>query len=202
MAHFTTINGAYPSLQQIDKTCSVAPTRMESVVKIERGSLIYVDANGNFDLASTTQATSKIAAPVYIALQDQDNYPAGMAGSVGTGPSNAIAGFDDQGRAKELVAITQSRITGLSTTMPLTIQTDCFDSSITENTAVGTALTCGANGKFVAHKTGENIVGYLDKAPFSRWVNDAAIAGVRRTGAQLNVINVRLAWTPGVVTGA
>lgn len=189
MGWFSPIKGQYPSLAQIDKTLNVGAGEEG----ITRGSLIYVDAGtspqsgeGVFRLADDTQATDPLA-DLFVALQGQDDFVAGMAGTIGQGPAtdeNGVAGT--------------ARITGLSVRMPLEFQTDQYYG----NLGVGDYLTVGVDGdtnvggKFVAHTAGDNVIAQVTAAPFERWVNDAVAVEGRRTGAAVTVIQARFVWVP------
>ena len=192
MGWFSPLKGQYPSLAQIDKTLSVGVGE-EGIV---RGSLIYVDASydgdagGVFRLAGAAQASDPTA-HLYFALQGQDDFQAGMAGTIGQGPAT-----DQNGAAGA------ARITGLSVAMPLEFQTDQYYGDL----VVGQILTVGVDsetneaGKLVAHSSGKNAVARVTAAPFERWVNDAVAVEGRRTGAAVTVINAQAMWQPKLVT--
>lgn len=210
MAWFSPLKGAFPSLQQIDKTLSVDSAQQVDTDKIVRGSLVYVTAGNAFKLAGDDQKTDPTAL-IYFALQGQDDFQAGMAGSIGQGPDGVWDGtFDEYGLGN--IVAGAARITALACTMPLEFQTDQFDAdTITGQTPIGTMLTCGegtcagvANkgGLLVAQASGENVCGQLTAAPFERWVNDAVAVVGRRTGAMATVINVRTLWLPLLVTAS
>lgn len=187
MGWFSPIKGQYPSLAQIDKTLNVGAGE----TGITRGSLIYVDpgaspqgGEGVFRIANATQATDATA-DLFVALQGQDDFVAGMAGTIGQGPAtdeNEVPGT--------------ARITGLSVRMPLEFQTDQYAG----NLGVGDYLTVGVDddveGLFVAHTAGDNVIAQVTAAPFERWVNDAVAVEGRRTGAAVTVIQARFVWVP------
>lgn len=179
MSWFSPLKGAYPSLSQIDKTLSVG----SSETGIVRGSLIYVDVSGTtpvFRLAAAAQATD-VTAYLYFTLVGQDDFQAGMAGTIGQGPAGGAA-----------------RITGLACSQPLEFQTDQFYAGAEY---VGdTLLTVGADGLLVPATTGDNVVAQVTAVPFERWINDAVAVAGRRTGALVEVINARTLWIPGGVT--
>lgn len=174
MGWFKTIKGASPSLAQIDKTLSVGVGE-EGIV---RGTLLRIDSSyeqengGVFRMAQAADATDP-ATMIYIALVGQDDYQAGMAGTIGQGVAGGVA-----------------RITGLSAVMPQEFETDQFDGDL----AVGTKLTCGDDGKLVAAVAGDCVVAIVTKANSTRWVNDAQVPGVNRTGAPVEVIQAATAW--------
>lgn len=171
MGWFNVLKGAYPSLQQIDKTHDVAPGQSGIV----RGSLIYEDGT-TFKLATAAikQDASKY---VFFALQGQDDLVAGMAGSVGQGVGGGT-----------------SRVTGLAIGMPFEFQTDQFKGDETYN--VGDLLTTGNNGKLAPHANGDNVIAQVTKVPFVRWVNDAVAVTGFRTGANVAVLSGRTMWIP------
>ena len=159
-----------------------------SETDIQRGSLIYEDDSDvsvgpQFRLAGDAQAADP-RAYIYFALVGQDDYVAGMAGTIGQGPGNGVA-----------------KITGLAIGMPLEVQTDQFDSGV--GLAAGDLVGVGAGGLVTAHEAGHNCIGQVTKAPATRWVNGAIPSGVtdvRRTGANVEAVSLRTMWLPGLVT--
>ena len=186
MGWFSPLKGVYPGLAQIDKTLSVGVGE----TGIVRGSLMYVDASYNtgdggvFRLADEGRATDP-AAYLYFALVGQDDFQAGMAGSIGQG--NAQVG-DENG----VFTAGAARVTGLAVGMPMEFQTDQFTGQL----VTGDYLTCGADGKLVKHTAGDNVVAQVTASAFNRWVNDAVAIEGRRTGASVSVINARSVWIP------
>src|SRR3990172_11633648 len=153
MAWFNVLKGAYPGLQQIDKTLAVGAQE----TAIVRGSLVRVDVEGAdntpvFKLATATEATDPTAY-IYFALVGQADFTAGMAGTIGQGPSGGVA-----------------RITALAVGMPMEFQTDQYDAD-NGTFAIGTLLTVADDGLLGEHSTGDNVVAQVTKAPFDRWVN-------------------------------
>jgi hypothetical protein len=173
MGWFNVLKGAYPSLQQIDKTLNVAAAQ----TGIVRGSLIYQDGT-EFKLATATQATAA-GAYVFFALMGQDDLVAGMAGTIGQGAPGGVA-----------------RITGLAVGMPFEFESSEFD--IGSTYAVGQVLTCGAGGELVAHTTGDNAVAQVTKVVSTRWVNNAVAVTGFRTGANLSILTARTVWIPAM----
>jgi hypothetical protein len=184
MAWFSPLKGAYPGLVQIDKTLAVG-SRETGIV---RGSLVYVDGSGEtpvFRLAGDTQATDPTAY-LYFTLVGQEDFQAGMAGTIGQGPAGGVA-----------------RITALAVGMPMEFQSDQYDHE--GDFDVGTLLTVGAgvngdgdtvDGLLCVHATGENVVAQVTAVPAERWVNDAVRVPGRATGALLEVIAARTLWVP------
>ena len=175
MGWFNVLKGAYPSLQQIDKSLMVAAGE----TGIVRGSLIY-QSGTEFKLATATQATDATAY-IYFALQGQDDLTAGMAGTRGQG---VFGGYP--------------KITGLAVGMPTEFETDQFNAG--ESYAIGDLLTCGASGKLTPHTTGDNCLAQVTKTVASRWVNDAVAVTGFRTGANVNVLTARTLWIPLLAT--
>jgi len=171
MSWFNVLKGAYPSLQQIDKTLDVA----SGETGIVRGSLIY-QVGTTFKLATATQKAD-VTAYIYFCLMAQTDLVAGMAGSVGQGAANGVA-----------------RVNGLACGMPFEFETDQYNTS--ENYTVGTLLEPGASGKLTTHVTGDNCVAQVTKVVTSRWVNDAIAVTGYRTGANVNVLTARTLWIP------
>lgn len=174
MSWFNVLKGAYPSLQQIDKTLPVA----SGETGIVRGSCIYMVSATEFGLASHTEATDH-EAYIYFCLVGQDDLVAGMAGTKGQGAPNGVA-----------------VITGLACGMPFEFETSEFDSTVQHS--VGDFLTVGASGKLVAFTSGDNCIAQVTKAAGIRWVNDAIAVTGFRTGANMTVITARTMWVPAL----
>lgn len=198
MGWFSPLKGQYPSLAQIDKTLSVGSDE----VGIVRGSLVYVGAGNVFRLAGAAQAAD-VTALLYFALVGQDDFQAGMAGTIGQGPGTAWNGSHgiNEGDPAPAVIGGSARITALACNMPLEFQTDQFDDDAVYT--VGTLLTSGAGGKLTPHTAGTaNVVAQVTAVPFERWVNDAVAVEGRRTGAVVSVINARTLWVPALTLGS
>jgi len=186
MGLLNVIKGAYPSLQQIDKTLPADTTNGVSIV---RGSLMRESSSkwviGAAD--ATCQGTSTTpGAYMYIALMDYADLVAGMAGGVGQGVSG---GLDHLG-----AAATGPRLTGLAISMPMEIETDQYNGSPT----VGQFLMCGANGKFTVLTDGLTALGQVTQGVTTRWANDAIAVTGWRTGNKVNVIRIRTMYIPGL----
>jgi len=175
MGWFNVLKGAYPSLQQIDKTLSMA----SGETGIVRGSLIYQDGT-EFKLATASQDADPTAY-IYFALMPQDDLVAGMAGSVGQGVGGGVP-----------------RITGLACGMPFEFETSEFD--IAQSYSVGDLLKPGAGGELTLHTTGKNCVAQVTKVVTNRWVNDAVAVTGYRTGANISVLTARTMWIPKLAT--
>lgn len=192
MAWFSPIKGAYPGLVQIDKTLPAA-SDAEGIV---RGSVVYVTSDNTFAPCTDAQATNPEAYP-FFALVGQDDFQAGMAGTVGYGDGQA--NFGGTNRPATLVAGGTGKVTALAVGMPMEFQTDQFE--VTVGCAVGDYLTVGTSadgtdGLLVPHVGGANVVAQVTAVPTARWVNDATAVEGRRTGALVNVIQARTVWIP------
>lgn len=182
MGLFNVIKGAYPSLQQIDKTLPVN----SDATGIVRGSCIYEDA-GEWKLATAAQKGSSdgtnVVAGAYIhyALMGQSDLTAGMAGTIGAGISDGVAS-----------------VTGLACSMPMECETDQFEGT----PALGAFLTLADAGKLGAATTanGETVYGQVTKTSTTRWDNAAVAVAGFRTGNKVNVIRFRTMYIPGFHT--
>lgn len=170
MGWFNVLKGAYPSLQQIDKTLPVKTGE----TGIVRGSMIYEDA-GSFVLAQAADnaATAKY---IYFCLVGQDDLTAGMAGTVGQGVAGGLA-----------------TITGLAVGMPMEFETDQF---VAGSYTAGQLLMGTDDGKLTAHTDDKNVVAQVTKPAATRWVNDAIAVTGFRTGANVSVLTARTVWLP------
>ena len=174
MGWFNVLKGAYPTLQQIDKTLDVGAGE----VGIVRGSLMYQDTTNVFKLAQAVD-DSDAEKYLYFALQAQTDLVAGMAGSIGQGVAGGVA-----------------RVTGIAVGMPFEFETDQF---VADQYVIGQLLTVADGGKLADHTSGDNCVAQVTKAVFSRWVNDAVAVTGWRTGANVNVLTARTLWIPKLV---
>jgi hypothetical protein len=180
MSWFSVLKGAYPSLQQIDKTLPVA----SGTTGIVRGSLIY-ESNGTWLLATATQVAT-VTAYIHFALMAQTDLTAGMAGSVGAGAPNTIA----------YPAV--AKVTGLAVGMPMEFETSEFVKTAVYT--VGQLLAVANGGKLTAHNSGNNCIAQVTKASRVRWVNDAIAVTGYRTGANVDVLTARTLWIPKLVS--
>ena len=177
MAWFNVIKGAYPSLQQIDKVLDVG----SSETGLSRGTLMYIDGSGTnpvFRVAGATQATNP-SAYLYFSLIPQDDFTAGMAGTIGQGVEGGAA-----------------RVNGLAVGMPMEFETTEFTATIY---TVGMLLTVANGGLLTPFVTGTaNCVAQVTSALRSRWVNNAIAITGRRTGANVQVLTARTVWVPNL----
>ena len=176
MAWFNVVKGAYPSLQQIDKTLSVG----SRVTGIVRGTLIYETPTSVWALCDNTVQDDPTAYP-FFALMAQTDLTAGMAGSVGQGLAGGVA-----------------RVTGLAVGMPMEFETDQFDNSV--GYLPGALLIPIAGGKLGAHVSTNNCVAQVTKSTVNKWVNDAVAVTGWRTGALRSILTARTVWIPTLTT--
>ena len=202
MAWFSPIKGVYPGLAQIDKTLN-ADSEAEGIV---RGSVVYVTTDNTFAPCTAAEATNPNAY-VYFTLVGQDDFQAGMAGTVGYGAGSAFHGRNPAPASVTDNPAGTGKVTALAVGLPMEFQTDQFDAGATYE--VGDYLTVGAgttdedgavskDGVLVKHTSGANVVAQVTAVPFDRWVNDAQAPGAagRRTGANVKVIQARTVWIP------
>jgi len=190
MGLFNVIKGAYPGLQQIDKTLPVASTESGivrgSAVKEVAGEFVLTLAS---DAGSGAGGVTTPGAYVYFALMSQLDLTAGMAGTIGQGVSGG-----------------QATITGLACSMPMECETDQFVGSPALGaylTLAGTAANADGNGgKLVTYTAanGETVYGQVTKASTVRWANDAVAVSGWRTGNKVTVIRFRAMYIPGLKT--
>ena len=192
MAHFSPVNGGYPHKDQIDRSCLVSPAAENK--GIERGSIIRVNSNGEFELATDTSI-----APLYFALQDYSDLQAAMAGNVGLGKGGKLVDKDNPWgkvathigeKAHKAVPMGQPKITGLSFQEGGNYQTDMFDHDATYK--VNDPLTV-KNGVFTPASGSDKVVAYVYAAPDEYYANDAKLLEGWSTGAWINVLRVSIA---------
>jgi len=194
MGWFKTVKGDSPSLAQIDMTLSVGVGE-EGIV---RGTLLRVDSSYNTAGGGVFRAAQAVDAAdpatyIYFALVGQDDYQAGMAGSIGQG----VATQSTADLPNEAAGAGAARITGLAVGQPEAFETDQF-TGVDGLFPVGTKLTCGDDGKLVPATAGDCVIATVTVAPFYRWVNDAAVDGVNRTGGQVKVLQALTTWAAAV----
>jgi hypothetical protein len=190
MGWFNPLKGAYPSLQQIDKVLAVASGESGIV----RGSCLYAHTDNTWKLA-TASDDADAGKYIYWALQGQDDFQAGMAGSIGQGPGGVWNGSHASPAVSGSGA---ARVAAIACGMPGEYETDQYDTA--QVYAVGDLLKPGASGKMTQHSTGKNCIGQVTKVVTTRWVNDAIAVTGRRTGANTNVLTFRSLWVPLMTT--
>jgi len=170
--------GLYPSMQQMDTEKMVSPLNQQT---IERGHLLYVDADDEWRVAGAAQAGNATTpgAFIWFALQSGNDLTAGMAGGTPT-----------TGGSPKIAAIACSPT--------LRIQTDMFDQTATF--ARHQLLTVGDGGIFAAHASGQTVYGQILRLPFVRWVNNAVAVRGYRTGNNVNAVEVLTMYLPCVQT--
>lgn len=190
MAHLSPVNGAYPHKDQIDRSCFVKAN--EASKGIERGTIIFVNQDGEFEIAA--DATKQ---PLYFALQAYGNLQAAMAGGVGYGKGNpkgvpaykdAVGDHDLAGHAS--AASGQPKITGLSFQEHGNYQTDVYKK--TDTYKIGDGLTV-KNGEFCLPESDDDpIVAHVFAAPDDYYANDAVLQEGWSTGNWIKVLRVSL----------
>jgi hypothetical protein len=175
------LKGAYPGLQQVDLALPMAAGQ----TGIERGSLLKVNSDREWEVAAASDAGSETApgAFVYIALMAQDDLVAGMAGNVGQGVISAAAG--------------QPVINALAIVPSMQIETDMYDPQADWD--VGDWAQVDDGGVFTVHGgAGETAIAKVDAVPASRWVNNAVAVTGWRTGGPMNVIRLTTVYIPNL----
>jgi hypothetical protein len=164
------LNGPYLQTNQVDRQLVLSASE---TIDVERGSLLYMDANGEWRVASTTQAGDATTPGelLYIALQSDDDRVAMQANGY-----PATAGHTP-------------KINGLSLATHMTIETDMFEGT----PAIGDLLTV-EDGKFVVAEiadSGKTIYGRCTKAPYDRIANQGVVvSNFRNGGGNVTVIEV------------
>lgn len=185
MAHFSPVNGAFPHKDQIDRTCLVAAD--EANQKIERGMIVVVNKNGEFEIAEDASV-----GPLYFALQGYDNLQAAMAGNVGIGKGRKVPGPTGAHQGEDghkAAPAGQPAITGLSFQEHGNYQTDMYDHEATYE--IGDKLTVD-KGYFVKAGDGDDVVATVYAAPAPYYANDAVLVPGWSTGAWIKVLRVSL----------
>jgi hypothetical protein len=186
MAHFSPVNGAFPHKDQIDRTCLVAAD--EANQKIERGMIVVVNKDGEFEIAKDASV-----GPLYFALQAYDNLQAAMAGRVGIGKGVKVPGPTGAHQGEEghrNAPSGQPAITGLSFQEHGNYQTDMYDHD-EEQWDIGDKLTV-KDGYFVKAGDGDEAVATVYAAPAPYYANDAVLVPGWSTGAWIKVLRVSL----------
>lgn len=179
MAHFSPVNGAFPHKDQIDRSCTVADG--EENKGIQRGTIVVVNQNGEFEIAADATV-----GPLYFALQGYDNLQAAMAGSFGIGRGTKVNGPNGK-----VAPPGRPKITGLSFQEHGNYQTDMYKHDDTYQ--IGDKLTV-KDGEFVkaTGEEGEVVVATVYSAPDDYYANDAVLATDKITGAWIKVLRVSL----------
>lgn len=171
--HLNPIKGAFPHKDQHDRTAVVAADS----TAIERGSVIRVNSNGEFEIASDAKVF-----PMFLALQGYKDLQATMAGFFGQGVGPVVD--PDKPVSKG------PAISGIHMDDGDVWETDMFDTTVADSKWVINAKLTVKNGLItVAEAEGDdNVVGYLVKAPTFRYINNAPTASGIMTGESRRVI--------------
>lgn len=189
MAHLSPKKGGFPFKDQHDRTCVVAAD--EANKAIERGSVVRVNKDGQFELAADTSVQ-----PLYLALQNYNDLQANMAGffGLGVGPTNvppaeptAYGGVKDVFGKAPAVGPKGPAITGIHMDDGDVWQTDMFDEDA--DYEIGDPVTVKDGIITTAGADDTNTVGYVTAVPYTRWANDAVAAPGLMTGAMIRVLD-------------
>ena len=165
--------GAYPSLVQIDKEALLSAHETGTV---ERGQLLYLNGDGEWQVASATQAgdATHPGTFCYLAFQADSDLTAQMAGGV------------------PVSANQHPKIAGLAVSPTIEIETDMF----TGSPALGNFMAAGANGRLVVHTSGATALLKVTRAPYVRWINNAVAVTGWRTGNNVAVVRGVTMYVP------
>lgn len=180
MAWFNVLKGSYPSLQQIDQVLPVG----SSETGLVRGTLMYVDIEGLVPVYKVAQAADAIDVTkyLYFSLIPQDDFTAGMAGTIGQGVAGGVA-----------------KVNGLAVGMPMEFETSEYVADTYDVGALLTVANLGKLTKLTLTSHGQNCVAQVTRPVASKWVNNAIAITGRRTGANINVLTARTLWVPGMI---
>ena len=173
------IKGLVPSLGQISKDL---PLSASETITVERGSLLYEDANNEWRVASGAGNRGSATTPgafVYFALQPEDDLTASMAGGVPTTGD-------------------EPKLSGIACSPTIEIETDMYDS--TETYAVGSYCMVGTNGNLAPHTNHATAILQVTRSAYTRWVNNAPAVTGWRTGNNATVIRGRTMYIPNLTT--
>ena len=179
------IKGPYPSLTQVDKDALLST---DETVAVERGSLLKIDASGNWRVCQDTDAgdSTHPGAFAFFAFMPDTDLTAQMAG-----------GYPVNGNQPPKLA-------GLAVSPTNEIETDMYNTT-NGTPALGDFLTHGVDGKLTVHTDGCTALARVTKAPATRWVNNAVAVSGWRLGNNVSVIRgltMYLPCVPGTDTPA
>ena len=179
MSWFNVLKGASPSLQQIDQVLPVG----SSETGLVRGTAMYVDASGTYPVYRVAGAAQAIDPTAYIwySLIPQDDFTAGMAGTIGQGVGGGYA-----------------KVNALACGMQMAFETTEY---VADTYDIGTLLTIANGGLLTTltlSATPTNCVGQVRDAIRSKWQNNAIAITGRKLGANVNVLTVQAMWVPGM----
>lgn len=192
MAHLSPKKGAFPNKDQHDRTCPVSASIAENLDTLQRGSVLYVNKNGEFEIAD--KADGRANYPFYLCLQDGNDLQATMAGffSVGKGDPNpfdakGLTVHDSNDHPQVLSRVPS--VSGIHMDDGDVWQTDMFDEAATYE--IGDPVTIGDDGRITksADPSTDKILGYVTKTPYTRYANDAKVIPGFMTGGQIRVID-------------
>ena len=181
MAHLSPLKGGFPHKDQHDRSALV--TTDEASKAIERGTILCVNQDGRFQIAADTSIK-----PLYIALQDYDDLQAVFAGTFSIGKGEVVkdsTGAHQGEDAHKDINLNAPKITGIHMDDGDVWETDMFDEDAEYE--IGDPLTV-KDGLVTAGGSGDTIVGYVYKKPYTRYANDATVLPGMMTGAMIRVI--------------
>lgn len=199
--HLSPIKGGFPHKDQHDRTALV---KVGSA--IERGSVIRINGEtGEFEVAEDASTY-----PMYLALQNYNDLQATMAGLYTPANGDPEIGVENKNKfpykpgawkrdetskhKSNLVGregATQPAITGIHMDDGDVWETDMYDESADwENAGYNAKLTVVDGLITLANDSNdaEGIVGFLVKAPYQRYANDAVAVTNMMTGRSIWVI--------------
>ena len=198
MAHLSPKKGGFPFKDQHDRTCPVDPAKFADYKDVlERGSVLSVDKNGYFQIAASADE-----GPLFLSLQDYDDLQAAMAGFFSVAKGDNLANFRKGPHADPVDPIqvhagpaahkalnrNTPAITGIHMDDGDVWQTDMFDDGDGVTYEIGDKLTV-KDGLVTLAGDGDTVVGYVTKAPYTRYANDAVAMAGLMTGALIRVID-------------
>jgi len=189
--HLSPVKGGFPHKDQHDRT---APVKLEDTKLVQRGNVIMIDADsGEFRLAQSGDT-----GPFFLALQRFDDLQAAMAGqfSPASGtkvpyPSNPVPATRAvrQYNTAPLQGGIRPSISGIHMDDGDVWEDDMFNEAVDwEGAKFNAPLTVADNGLITLAKDGDNVIGFLVKAPYQRYCNDAVAVDSMMTGATRWVI--------------
>lgn len=188
--HLSPIKGGFPHKDQHDRTAPVAIDNAEKYKLIERGSVIRINnESGEFELAEDASQF-----PMYLALQKWNDLQATMAGlyTAGNADPEHKAHPWPRRASKGRPNKTQPAITGIHMDDGDVWETDMYDEeSLTDTVPYNTKLTVKDGLITVADtekETPDPVIGFLVKAPYTRYINNAVVVEGMMTGRSATVI--------------
>ena len=193
MAHLSPKKGGFPFKDQHDRTC---PVKYEDIAKVERGIVLCVNDDGEFQIADTADAGKK---PLYLSLQGEDDLQADMAGFFSVAKGDADAHL--RGPKGEKIKISSAkapykdhRATPAVTGILLgddTWQLDTFDETAADADYAINGMLTVKDGRFKPTSTASEAVAYVVKGPYTRYANDAVAVKDLMTGSWIRVTDIQ-----------